>query len=159
MKQKLSPSTQIAFKKSLLAKCAALIEHRINAAEISITNAQAAANAEEKSSAGDKYETSRAMSHLEKDMHARQLSANRSELAALQRIDCSVIHESATIGSYVQCANCSFFVAAGLGKILFEGVTIYLLSPFAPFAKILMKKTPGDKIHFNNTEMTIEVVF
>jgi hypothetical protein len=37
-------------------------------------SAQQSANSEEKSSAGDKYETSRAMGHLEKDMHARQLA-------------------------------------------------------------------------------------
>ena len=45
-----------------------MIKQRIAAATLAIENAQSAANAEEKSSAGDKYETSRAMSHLEKDM-------------------------------------------------------------------------------------------
>ncbi len=146
------------FKQRLLAKCAEIIGQRINSLQINITNAQSAANGEEKSSAGDKYETSRAMSHLEKDMYARQLSANQHELAALQRIDCTIKREVVMTGSFIQCESCSFFIAAGLGKIIFEGATIYLLSPAAPFAKILMQKKPGDKIRFNNSELLIMTV-
>jgi hypothetical protein len=147
------------YKMRLMQQCIALIEKRIAANATAITNAQDAANSEEKSSAGDKYETSRAMSHLEKDMHSRQLAANRTELAALLNIDCSVLSNTIKTGSLIQCTTCSFFIAAGLGKINFEGTDVYLLSPNAPLAAMLFKKQQGDLFSFNKMELLIEVVF
>jgi len=136
-----------------------MIEQRIAAAAVAIAHAQAAANAEEKSSAGDKYETSRAMSHLEKDMHARQLSANRSELAALCSINFTGLYEAAVPGSFIVCKDCSFFIAAGLGKINFEEQPVYLLSPRSPVAVALLKKKQGDTIVFNKIARVIDAVF
>lgn len=146
-------------KKRLLHTCASLIEQRIAAIAEAVANAQAAANAEEKSSAGDKYETSRAMGHLEKDMHSRQLKANRIELAALFNIDCTTLYDAAVPGSFIQCKDCCFFIAAGLGKIKFEEMVIYLLSPTAPLAKLLDKKKKGDVINFNKSQQIIKEVF
>ena len=159
MTQALSDIDKVACKKSLLQKCLELIEIRIAANTLAIANAQDAANAEEKSSAGDKYETSRAMSHLEKDMHARQMAANRNELAALFNIEPSKISTTITTGSLVACKDCSFFIAAGLGKINFDQKDIYLISPNAPLAILLFKKRAGDSFVFNKKEWIIEAVF
>ncbi len=148
-----------AFKNRLYQHCIAIIQQRINAAIESMQNAQAAANSEEKSSAGDKYETSRAMSHLEKDMHARQLTANQHELAALLAVDCNTIHTSVSTGSIVTCNDITFYIAAGLGKISFEGDAIYVLSPNAPVAKSLLHKVVGDRVSFNNKELIISTIF
>ncbi len=142
-----------------MQQCIELIEMRITANTQSIANAQAAANVEEKSSAGDKYETSRAMSHLEKDMHARQLAANRMELAALSGLDGVSLYIEGAKGSLVTCADCSFFIAAGLGKINFEGRDVYLISPDAPLAALLFKKRAGDGILFNKKLRLITAVF
>ena len=159
MKQMVSDAEKIACKKRLLQQCVELIEKRIAANTQAIANAQDAANAEEKSSAGDKYETSRAMSHLEKDMHARQLAANRIELAALFGLDCTSLYKEGAKGSLVVCEDCSFFIAAGLGKINFDGRDIYLLSPEAPLATLLFKKRTGDSILFNKKLRIITAVF
>jgi len=150
---------KIAFKQALMQKCVELIEKRIAAAALAMANAQAAANAEEKSSAGDKYETSRAMSHLEKDLHARQLAANRLELSAALSVDCAHLYDSVVTGCFVDCGAYSFFIAAGLGKIHFAGKEIYLLSPNAPVAKLLFKKVQGSQLIFNKVEMVIQTVF
>lgn len=148
-----------ACKKLLLKRCIEIIEQRIASALIAIENAQSAANAEEKSSAGDKYETFRAMSHLEKDMHSRQLSANRHELAALLAIDCSKLYASVTSGSLIFCEGTVFFISAGLGKINFEGFEVYLVSPLAPLALLLANKKVGAVFMFNKMELTIEETF
>ena len=60
-------------KKLLIAHCTALLVQRITVSETAMKNAQESANSEDKSSAGDKYETSRAMGHLDRDMNAKQL--------------------------------------------------------------------------------------
>ncbi len=150
---------KIAYKKKLHQHCITIIKQRMNAAMESMQNAQAAANSEEKSSAGDKYETSRAMSHLEKDMHSRQLTANQLELAALLTVDCNKIYTSVLKGSIVNCNEITFFIAAGLGKISFEGETMYVLSPNAPVAKSLLHKVAGNSVHFNNKELIILTLF
>jgi len=155
----LTNAEKAGYKKRLMQQCVELIEMRIAANTQAIANAQDAANSEEKSSAGDKYETSRAMSHLEKDMHSRQLAANRMELAALFALDCTSLYAEGAKGSVVSCADCSFFIAAGLGKINFEGREIYLLSPEAPLATLLFKKRVGDNILFNKIERKITAVF
>ena len=150
---------KLRYKKELHEYCIEIIQQRINAALQAMQNAQAAANSEEKSSAGDKYETARAMSHLEKDMHARQLAANKNELAALLAVDNTTMHASVTAGSIICCGNFNFFIAAGLGKILFKNETVYLLSPNAPVAKSLLNKSAGNTFNFNNNAVIINEVF
>ena len=139
--------------------CIEIINERIAATMQSIQNAQAAANSEEKSSAGDKYETSRAMSHLEKDMHSRQLVANQNELAKLLNIVSDKTHSHIASGSIITSGELVFFIAAGLGKISFEGKTVYILSPNAPVAISILNHIAGDKIIFNNKEIKIDSVY
>ncbi len=124
-----------------------------------VENAQLAANSEEKSSAGDKYETSRAMSHLEKDMYAKQLAQTRQELALLMETNCSQVNLEAAKGAVVVCGQYIFFLAAGLGKFQFEESTILVLSPFAPMGRLLVGKKAGDEVVFNKKRVVIEQVF
>ena len=121
--------------------------------------AQEAANIEEKSSAGDKYETARAMNQLQKDMLAGQLQSNRQELAALLSIDCSVLKKTVTNGACIQTKGFIFFIAAGLGKQLAGGKDIIFLSAHAPLALSLLNKKAGDGFLFNKGTATIESIF
>ncbi len=150
---------KILFKQKLKHYCIAEIEKRIANAAQAMRQAQAAANEEEKSSAGDKYETSRAMSHIEKDMHGKQLAANRLELATLMEVDCSRLYTSVNIGALVICEGSSFFIAAGLGKVIFEGEAIYILSPKAPVAAMLLGKKAADKVNFNKLDLLIKAIY
>lgn len=149
----------IAYKKRIMQTFIDVLKERIATISAAMENAQAAANAEEKSSAGDKYQTSRAMSHLEKDMHAGQLAATLTELTHLLIVNCSVIYQTICTGSLVKCGNTSFFIAAGIGKLLFEGEVIYILSPAAPLAKSLFNKRKGEKILFNKKVLVIRNIF
>lgn len=148
-----------SLKLSLYKKAILLIEQRITTAANSMQNAQSAANEEEKSSAGDKYETSRAMSHIEKDMYAKQFEENKKELAVLQTINCNKLYDSAVPGSLVSCDECAFFLAAGLGKLNVDGKEVYFLSANAPLAKQLNMKKAGDAIEFNKKLIVIRSVF
>ncbi|WP_258539158.1 hypothetical protein [Chitinophaga oryzae] len=68
---------RIAHKQLLKQHGEQIFLQRIAVTQRAMDEAQAAANQESKSSVGDKYETARAMSHMEKDMHARQLLAHQ----------------------------------------------------------------------------------
>ena len=150
---------KIAFKNTLRQVCVDTIGERIAAAKAGMENAQASANQEEKSSAGDKYETGRAMGHLEKELHSRQLSENLKELALLHGINTSVLYPTATTGAFVECEEESFFLAAGLGKQTVDGRIILFLSPHAPLSKLLLDKKAGDSFPFKGTSQVIKEVF
>ncbi len=146
-------------KKRLQKKCIEIIEERITTIRMAMNDAQASANNEEKSSAGDKYETSRAMSHLQKDMQATRLSSIMKELEALLLVNCNKICHSAETGSFVNCGALSFFISAGLGKVIFENDIIFFVSPVAPIAKILHSKKTGDEFIFNKETLIIKYVY
>ena len=150
---------KIAFKEKLRSQCIALIEERMLLAAEAMQQAQDAANAEEKSSAGDKYETGRAMNHIQKDLHARQLAENRKELEALLAIDCSQVRTTAGAGAIVIAGDFRFFIAAGLGALTLEGEKILAISPQAPLARLLYNKKTADTILFNQQEKLITDVF
>ena len=150
---------KILFKNKLKLFALALIGQRIAAAKGMIDQAQQAANNEEKSSAGDKYETGRAMGHLQKDMHARQLAESMKELAALHSVHTDLLYPAAGPGAFVQAEGIAFFIAAGLGRQQHEGQTILFLSPQAPLAKVLQDKKQGDDIAFLGRTVRILEIF
>lgn len=127
-------------------------------AEAAMHAAQEAANGEEKSSAGDKYETSRAMGHLDRDMNARQLVKAREEMAVLNKIDTTVVHRQAALGSLVQCSEQWYFVAIGLGSVDFEGRQVVVVSAVAPLARLLLGKKKADTFVFNQKTFVISEV-
>ncbi|MBO9632673.1 MAG: hypothetical protein J7578_06100 [Chitinophagaceae bacterium] len=130
---------------------------RIAIAQQAMDEAQAAANQEGKSSAGDKYETARAMSHLEKDMHARQLLAHQQDLNTLHAINVQNICQAPVAGAFVRSSSAHFFIGAGLGKQVIDGKTIIFLSPASPLAQKLMTKRPGDEFEFKGNNRIIEI--
>jgi hypothetical protein len=150
---------KIAFKNKLKLAARQIIDQRIAAAKTLINNAQEAANSEEKSSAGDKYETARAMSQLEKEMHSKQLAQQLKELALLHEVKTDVIYTRVLPGACIECAGTVFFIAAGLGKQTIDEQLIIFLSPLAPLAKALQNKKAGDLFLFNGKDVIIDAVY
>src|SRR5690242_2665260 len=99
------------FKEQLFSACRQLLEQRIDAFRTAMQAAQNAANSEDKSSAGDKYETSRAMGQLDRDMNAKQLAEAQAELNALQKIRIETISDKIIAGSFVETNNGNYFIA------------------------------------------------
>jgi hypothetical protein len=155
----MTDAEKLAFKNKLKQWGLDLIGQRMAAAKEAMAQAQEAANGEEKSSAGDKYETGRAMGHLQKDMHARQLAESVKELATLHAIQTEPLCHEGRAGAFLQADGIAFFISAGLGKLSIEGQTIFFLSPQAPIAKLLEKKKPGDGVLFNQKDFIIRDVF
>ena len=148
-----------AFKQALKKWATELIGQRIATAKSAMEQAQEAANSEEKSSAGDKYETGRAMGHLQRDMHARQLAESIKELATLQAVQTESIYHEGRTGALLQADNIAFYIIAGLGKQVVYGETMLFLSPQAPLAKTMIGKKAGDTVFFNQSMITVRDVF
>ena len=155
----MTDTEKLAYKNKLKSWALDAIAKRINTGKEAMFQAQEAANSEDKSSAGDKYETGRAMGHLQKEMHARQLAESVKELTALQAIATDFLSLDGRPGAILQGDELAFFISAGLGKQIIEDRIVVFLSPQAPLAKLLQGKKPGDKIPFNNTIVSIREVF
>ncbi len=133
-----------------------ILQQRIEAAQQAMLNAQDAANSEDKSSAGDKYETARAMGQLDREMNARQFEEAKRELAALQQL--YVLESSPVVipGSFVKTNKGDFFISSGLGIHTVEGKKIGFLSVKSPLAIPLLGKTVGDTFQFQGQPWKIE---
>lgn len=155
----MTDAEKIAYKHNLKRWALDHIAQRIAAAREVIDQAREATNNEEKSSAGDKYETARAMGQLQQEMYARQLSEYIKELAVLHSVNTETLSPEGKAGAFLQGENLAFFIAAGLGRHVIDGKPVFFLSPQAPLAKLLQNKKPGDHITFNNINTTIQMVF
>ncbi|WP_276479474.1 hypothetical protein [Paraflavitalea pollutisoli] len=150
---------KILYKQQLKQAGLDLIGQRIANTRQQMEEAQEAANQEGKSSAGDKYETARAMSHLQKDMFARQLAEQTREQAALHAVETDRLYDTARAGAVLQNEKLTFFIAAGLGKQTIGGKTILFLAPQAPLAQQLQHKKQGDHFVFNGIQTIIADLF
>src|ERR1700679_1100847 len=105
----------IDLKKELYQKCLAYVQNRMEAPKQALDDAQAAANDETKSSAGDKYETSREMIQQETDRNQAQLNEANKLLVALNQINVSAVCETALPGSLITTNNGKFYIAISAG--------------------------------------------
>ncbi|MEI6507127.1 MAG: hypothetical protein WCO54_01500 [Bacteroidota bacterium] len=145
-----------SLKHKIYNECIRLLEARISDYRIAMNAAQEAANSDDKSSAGDKYETARAMGQLDRDMNAKQLFEAQSELQSIIKIDLDYISESAQIGSLIETSNGIYFIAVGIGVLEIEKQKIIVLSPKSPLAKEMMSKKIGNQFLFNSKEFTVK---
>lgn len=151
---------KLAFKQKIKEACAQIIGKRIETARAAMQQAQESANSDEKSSAGDKHETSRAMGHLDSEMNARQLSQALHDLETLHKLNTSTILTKAAPGTVIiTTGNDVFFIGAGLGVISIDNNEVIVLSPAAPLAIQLASKKEGDTFSFKGKSTSIKSIF
>lgn len=155
----LHTTDKLVFKNRLRAHCLALIQQRIDTATAAMAQAQESANSEDKSSAGDKYETGRAMSHIERDNFAYQLSVAIDDRNQFLGIDCERLYDKADNGAVVWSGELFYFIATGLGVLSFEGMKVVALSPKAPLSAALRGKAKGDSLTLNGKTIRITDIF
>jgi len=136
----------------LYEKLVSLISAKVELATQSQKMLIEARNQETKSTAGDKHETSRALTQTEIDKLESQLNLLKSDLTILQQID---PNEKMTVtgrGSLITTNKAVFYLGIGYGK-LDEG--IYAISLESPIAVALRGSKVGNKIKVQTQEYTI----
>lgn len=114
----------------------------------SINEVQASANEETKSSAGDKYETGRAMAQLEVDKLKVQLHQTNQWLQTLTALPTEVQSEKVVLGSLVKTDQGNFAVCIPWKQLHTGAETWQPVSPQAPLALAMMGKKKGDIVLF-----------
>jgi len=111
--------------------------------------AQESANSESKSSAGDKYETGRAMAQLERDRHAQLLAEAKKIEQELSRLVIDKTYDTVQPGSLVTTDRGAFFISISAGKLTVDGKEYFAVSPASPLAMALAGRKTGDSALFN----------
>lgn len=145
-------------KKQVFELAKAQFATRLSGLRTAITEAQQAANAEGKSSMGDKYETARSMAQLDTEMLGSQLIEVEKSLRGLERLS----EESATrlsAGSLARFSSGWHWIAPGGGKLLVQSQSIYWISPHSPWAKQMLGMQVGEVRSFNQKTWRLEALF
>lgn len=145
-------------KLHLYALCQQYAQDRIDTCQAAIDAAQESANSETKSSAGDKYETGRAMAQNERDRNAVQLQQARQLLGELQRINPEAACDTVRPGALVATSMGQFYISISAGKLTVEGTDYFAVSAAAPVAAALSGKRAGEEAVFNGKPVRITSV-
>ncbi|MFY0608171.1 MAG: GreA/GreB family elongation factor [Cyclobacteriaceae bacterium] len=147
----------LALKKQVLEIGMSLIESKMAGLHAEMKNFQAAANNETKSSAGDKYETGRAMMQLEKDKVASLLGQLDKQKKVLGEINPTQSHETVRLGSIVMTDNGCFYLSVSLGK-LSASQDVFCISPVSPLGQAMLGKKAESTAEFNGRKYHIQSV-
>lgn len=150
--------SKLTFKQKVYQRYQQVVNDKVWLLQKMLQELIASTQNETKSSAGDKYETGRAMLQIEQDNVRKQLKDALEQKAVFDKIDTSLHGLHITKGSLVKTDKGYFFVSIALGKITVEGVTVIALSPQSPFGARLVGLTATHCVTMNGTTYTIEGV-
>lgn len=149
-------SSPRSLKKQLHGLCVERLDAQIAAIRQSINDAHTAGLEETKSSAGDKYETGRAMMHLEIEKLSTQLAEAEKQKAALQKINPEIVSNVVQNGSLVYTGQGNYFLSVSAGSFTVEGKKFMTLSVASPLGSKLLGVKKGGTLNWNGK--LIEVV-
>ena len=145
-------------KKELHQLCIKYVQSRIDASMQAISATQQAANEETKSSAGDKYETGRAMMQQEADRNQAQLNEANKLMVALNHIPVNTGTEKAEAGSVVITSNGNFYIAISAGTLSVNGKSYFAISTASPIGLKLKGQKVGSEFSLNGKSYKIESI-
>lgn len=149
------PDPSQLLKPHLYALCQQYVQGRIDTCQAAIDAAQESANSETKSSAGDKYETGRAMAQNERDRNLVQLQQARQLLGELARISPDAACDTVRPGALVTTSMGQFYIGISAGKLTVDGTDYFAVSAAAPVAVALGGKRAGEDASFNGKKIRI----
>jgi len=137
----------------------AALEVRVSDVKDLINRYQEAANTEEKNTAGDKHEVTKAQMQWEVEKANRQLSNLLEMRHIMLRVDPVGVTETVSTGSVVKTDQGYFFVAIAMGRIMVDHEPVMCISGISPIGKIMFGKKAGDTAEFNDKKYVIEKVY
>ncbi len=147
-----------SIKSQLLIRCLKHLNDQMRLVQEEMDKLQEAANEETKSSAGDKYETTRAQMMNEKEQLAGRLSGLMDQKMAIQNLSLEPKSEVGK-GSLVTTSEGNhYFLAAAIGKISLEGKDYQVISPGAPLARLMGGKTVGEPFEWAGSVQVVALL-
>ncbi|MNK02182.1 hypothetical protein D3C87_200020 [compost metagenome] len=145
-------------KKELFEHISGTIVEKINRLQADIADLQKDMAEDSKSSAGDKFETSREMAQQELLKLNTQLN-EQQRLKNLVESQAAENHIQAQSGAVVFTNKGAFLLGIPVGKISFRDRDIVGIGLGAPLGQNLLHKKKSDQISFNGQQFIIEEIY
>ena len=145
-------------REKLLAKCADYVEERVSRLQSSIKDLEHDLGNETKSSAGDKYETSREMMNTEINKLQNQLQSFKKLKEVLAVIENRKASTTVQLGSIVKTSAANYFISIPVGEIKVEEEKYYAIGLNSPIGKLLLGKEKGEQFIFQQKEFSIKKI-
>ncbi|MGB3586963.1 MAG: GreA/GreB family elongation factor [Tunicatimonas sp.] len=141
-------------KKQIFESCKNQLTEQISGLQTELQGYKSAVSDETKSSVGDKYETGRAMLHLEQERLYKQLAeAERlyNLLISLPNQVCKKVQP----GSLVKTSQGLFYFAVGLGQVKVDDLTAFCVSLKSPIGQALLNCEVGEVVSFQQQKWEV----
>jgi transcription elongation GreA/GreB family factor len=145
-------------KPQIYRHCRDVINQKIQRLQAEIQSIEESSQEDTKSSAGDKYETARAMAHLETEKLAEQLNEANRAMRILSQIDPLQNTGVVQPGSLVKTDKGIFFISVPAGKLSLDDNDFFALSPESPMGQALLGKREGDTFHVRDQQGSIQSI-
>lgn len=142
-------------KKELTEACRMYVDARIARFNATMKELEDALKPESRSCMGDKYETSRAMLHLEFEKISGQLEQFSNLRKTVSLIDQPSSLKNIGFGTVVKTTGANYFVSIPAGEIVADGEKFYAVGINSPVAQVLSGKKEGDEFTINGRSFTI----
>lgn len=145
----------VTFKEQVYGEFEKILSEKISLLQQQLQDLRESTANETKSTAGDKYETSRAILQSEQDNARRQLQElleQQAQFRAFQRVP---VTGSIINGSLVATDKGWFLMGVALGKATVNKMVIVALSSRSPLGKLLFAKRPGELVTLNQATYEI----
>jgi len=140
-------------KEKLLTKCIELkVESETNILA-AMEDAQQSAN--EYGAPKDRYDSFRAQLMRKRDMLGHQLAVVQDELRYLRQVNAYTFVKTVEAGALVILDSQILFILAGIGKVVIDSKTVYVVSPVVPLVQAMKGLKPGDSFSFRGATMKI----
>jgi transcription elongation GreA/GreB family factor len=139
--------------------CSDFVKERTSRLQKAIKDLEADLGNETKSSAGDKYETSREMINAEINKLQNQLQEFKKLNQVLNIVSNRNSSPKIQLGSVVKTSQANYYLAIPAGKINFQDETYFAIGINSPIGQLLMGKQVGEKLVFQQKEfVVVEVI-
>ncbi|MBT0811093.1 GreA/GreB family elongation factor [Litoribacter ruber] len=145
-------------KQAILAALKSTLESKVSEVKSSLQALDDSGEGETKSSAGDKYETSREMINQERTKFSQVLQDLTSQLQVVNSISLESQKEKVELGVLVELDGMTLIISVPFGKLDLEGEQVFAVSIKSPVAQSLLGKTTGDEVLVNKKKMTIKTL-
>lgn len=154
-----STTTAQKTKQQLFDHCLAYAKNHRAICSTALANAVEGANEESKNTAGDKYETGRAMLQLETEACARRLDEAAEQHAFLKTISVSNQLTCVENGALVRTTLGNFFISISADELIIDGEEYCPISMESPIGQAIRGRKAGESTYFRGKPVSVLSVY
>ena len=135
-------------KSDIHAACIDKLQSQIDELNSAISKVHESVIGEENSTAGNKFETARAMGQEELERLNIQLATQVKDMNTLLQISATKPCDSAQLGAFIETDKKKLYICVALGKIELDKEVVFAISLGSPIGQSILGKEKGDSIVF-----------